>query len=77
MINPLYQEAMGRINFNDPAQMLASLRQNPVLFALKCNCNIPQNIPLNPTSITQYLLNSGQIPQSRYDMVMQMIRSYM
>lgn len=77
MSNPIYQEAMAQLNFGDPMQMLTSLRQNPVMFALKCNCNIPQNIPLDPTSITQYLLNSGQIPQSRYDMVMQMIRNYM
>lgn len=75
MSNPLYNEMMGSVNQNNPMQMLAQLQSNPVSFLIKRGFNIPQNIGNNPNSITQYLLNSGQISQERYNQTVQMLQN--
>ena len=75
MSNPLYNEMMGSVNQNNPIQMLSQLQSNPVSFLIKRGFNIPQNIGNNPNSITQYLLNSGQISQERYNQTVQMLQN--
>ena len=58
-----------------PAQMnlmqqLQELKQHPASFLQKAGYNIPDGM-VDPTQITQHLLTSGQIPQSRYAQLMQ------
>lgn len=73
MSNPLYQSMVGG---NTPIQMLNDLRSNPIQFLIKRGFNIPNNIPNDPNSITQYLLNSGQVSQARYNEAMRMAQNF-
>lgn len=74
MSNPLYKEMM---NANgNPMQMLNQLRANPIQYILNRGFNLPQNIGNNPNSIIQHLLNSGQVSQSKYNQVMQMVQNF-
>lgn len=75
MSNPLYNEMMGGLNQNNPIQMLTQLRSNPVSFLINRGFNIPQNVGNDPNSITQYLLNSGQISQATYNRTVQMVQN--
>lgn len=74
MSNPLYKEMMNA-NSN-PMQMLNQLRANPIQYILNRGFNLPQNIGNNPNSIIQHLLNSGQVSQSKYNQVMQMVQNF-
>lgn len=74
-MNPLYNEMMGSVNQNNPIQMLSQLQSNPVSFLIKRGFNVPQNIGNDPNSITQYLLNSGQISQNKYNQTVQMVQN--
>lgn len=49
----------------DMNKAFQQFRQNPVEFLLKAKFNIPDNIPKDPASIGQYLLQSGQINQNQ------------
>ena len=74
MINPLYKEMVG--HDNNPIQMLNQLRSNPTQFILQRGFHIPDNIGNNPSSIIQYLLNSGQVSQERYNQAVQMTQNF-
>ena len=57
----------------NPMQVLAQLKQNPADFVSKAGFNVPQGMS-NPQQIINHLMQSGQIPQSRYNQAMQMMR---
>lgn len=50
-----------------------NFKQNPVEYLAKANFKIPDNIPSNPQSIGQYLIQSGQLNQNMIAQAMQMM----
>ena len=67
-------EALGgkaRMPHGNPMQMLSQLRQNPMQFLQRAGMRIPQNLN-DPNQIIQYLMNSGQVSQQRYEQARQM-----
>jgi hypothetical protein len=52
---------------NNIFQMLADIKSNPIKFAMQKGFNMPSNIGNNPNDIIQYLMNSGQVSQERYN----------
>ena len=56
----------------DPGRMLQQLRQNPAAALQSAGLNIPAGMT-NPQQIVQHLLQSGQIPQSRFTQAMSML----
>ena len=77
MSNPLYQEMMNNTGVNNnPIQVLTQLRNDPIQFVLQRGFNIPQNISKDPNSIIQYLLNSGQVSQDKYNRAVQMAQNF-
>ena len=61
---------------NPMMQALKNLRRNPLQFISQKGFNIPQNIGNDPNKIIQHLMNTGQIPQERYNQVMQSIQNF-
>lgn len=57
---------------NQQAQMIAQIKQNPAAFLSRAGLNIPQGMT-DPNAMIQHLVQSGQIPQERYNQVMQMV----
>ena len=57
-------------NRANPMQMLQQLRQNPMQFLRQAGFNVPDNLT-SPNDIIQYLMNSGQISQQRYEQARQ------
>lgn len=70
-MNPLYNATMQ--NSNPFLSTLKALQQNPMQFLAQRKFNIPQNIQNDPNAIIQYLMNTGQISQERYNMASQMV----
>ena len=68
MPNPLYQQLNPQPN--NPIDMLAQFRQNP-LAMLSQKYNIPQGMN-DPNQILQHLLNTNQVTQDQVNRVMQM-----
>lgn len=60
-----------RQNMN-PMQMMNQLRQNPAAVLKQAGLNIPDGMT-NPQQIVNHLLQSGQVPQARYQQAMQMM----
>lgn len=59
----------------DPRQMLGQLKADPVSFMRQLGYNVPDGIDLrNPGSIISALMQSGQVPGSRYQQVMSMMQ---
>lgn len=56
----------------NPMQMLQQLRQNPAAVLRKAGLNIPANLN-DPQQIVQHLMQSGQVPQQRYQQALQMM----
>lgn len=56
----------------NPMQMLNQIRQDPVSVLKQAGMNIPAGMK-DPQQIIQHLLNSGQVPQSRYQQALQMM----
>lgn len=56
----------------NPAQILQQLRSNPVSMLKQAGYSIPDGMN-NPQQMVSYLLQSGQIPQARYQQTMQML----
>lgn len=54
----------------NPMQMLQQLRSNPVSMLKQAGYNIPDGMG-NPQQMVNYLVQSGQIPQSKYQQVIQ------
>ena len=57
----------------NPFQLIEQLRQNPMAMLSK-KYNIPQNMSSDPNEIIQYLMNTGQISQSQYNMANQQLK---
>ena len=55
-----------------PMQMINQLRQNPMSVLSRAGLNIPQGMN-DPNQIIQHLVQSGQVPQERYNQVMRMV----
>ena len=56
-------------------QMISQLRQNPAALLKQAGLNIPSGMN-DPQQIIQHLLNSGQVPQQRYQQIMQMMQMF-
>ena len=75
MANPLYESMKGQsqpqMNF---MQMLQRLKSNPAQFMRDRGVNLPDGVDLNnPQSILNGLMQSGQINNSSYQRLMQMM----
>lgn len=67
MANPFFS-ALGGNNMsgmNNPIRMLQQLKENPMMFLMQRNMNVPQNIANDPNAIIQHLLSTGQINQNQ------------
>ena len=56
-------------------QLISQLRQNPAALLQQAGLNIPSGMN-DPQQIIQHLLNSGQVPQQRYQQIMQMMQMF-
>ena len=59
-------------NNQNPMSMIQQLRQNPMAVLSRAGLNIPQGMN-DPNAIIQHLVQSGQVPQERYNQVMRMV----
>ena len=58
----------------NPQQMMQQLKNDPVAFMKRRGINIPNGVDTtNPQSIINGLIQSGQIGNDRFKMVMQML----
>lgn len=55
--------------------MIAKMQQNPAEFLSGRGFNIPQNLN-NPTEILQYLMNTGQVSQQKYNNAMSIMKQF-
>ncbi len=56
-------------------QLLQQIKSDPEGFMKSCNINVPQGINLHdPNAIISSLMQSGQIPNSRYQQAMRMLQ---
>lgn len=60
----------------NPQQMMQAIKNNPVSFLKERGFNIPGNMT-DPRSITNYLLQSGQIGGQRMQMAQQVLQRMM
>ena len=78
MSNPLFsilngsQGGVSPQGYNNPMQMLQALRNDPVGLLRGRGLNIPDGMT-NPQQIINHLLQSGQVPQGRYQQALQMM----
>ena len=56
----------------NPVQMLQQLRSNPIGMLKQAGYSVPDGMN-NPQQMVNYLLQSGQIPQARYQQAVQML----
>ena len=71
MSNPLFNALNGgRQMPQNPMQMLSALKSDPIGFIRARGLNIPDGMN-NPQQIVQHLLQSGQVPNARYQQVLQ------
>ena len=75
MANPVFDALKGGAPNApmNPMQMLNALKSDPVSVLRSRGLNIPDGMN-NPNQIIQHLLQSGQIPQTRYQQAMQMMQ---
>jgi len=75
MANPVFDALKGGAPSApmNPVQMLNALRNDPVGILRSRGLNIPDGMN-NPNQIIQHLLQSGQVPQARYQQAMQMMQ---
>lgn len=77
MYNNPYLQAMRpqmqqRMN---PFQMMQGLRSDPAGFLQRAGLNIPAGLN-DPQQIVQHLMQSGQVPQQRFQQLMQMMQGF-
>lgn len=56
-------------------EQLNKIVKDPVGYVAQCGLNVPQNIN-TPDGIIQYLMNTGQISQQRYNQVMSFAKQF-
>ena len=71
MANPLFSMLGGQ----NPMQMLAQLKQNPLSLLQKVGFNIPTNLN-NPQQIVEHLTKTGQINQAQLNQAQQMAQMF-
>lgn len=57
-------------------EQLNKIMKDPVGYVAQCGLNVPQNIN-SPNDIIQYLMNTGQISQQKYNQAMSLTRRFM
>lgn len=62
-------------NRMNPMQMLQMIQQNPAQVLGRAGLNIPTDLT-NPNDIIQYLMNSGQVSQERYNQARQIVARF-
>ena len=72
IFDKLSQNAPTMRQNTNPMQMMQQLRQNPAAVLKQAGLNIPDGMT-NPQQIVNHLLQSGQVPQARYQQAMQMM----
>lgn len=76
MSNPLFQQIGGQqATPMNPAQLVQQIKSDPAGMLRQKGLTIPAGMN-NPQQIVQYLLNSGQVPQARYQQAMQMAAQF-
>ena len=65
----------GQQNQQNPAQVLQQIKNNPAEFLKQAGFTVPEGVN-NPQQIITHLLQSGQVQQSRYAQVMQMMAQF-
>ena len=55
-----------------PMQMIQQLQQNPAGMLQRAGLSIPAGMT-DPQQMIQHLMQSGQVPQQRYQQIMQMM----
>lgn len=68
----IYDQLGNKPTAMNPMQMLSQIKQNPAAVLKQAGLNIPQGMN-NPQQIIQHLLQTGQVPQNRYQQAMQMM----
>lgn len=69
---PAQQIGQGQIN---PTQMIQQLRSNPVGMLKQAGLSVPDGMT-DPNKIINHLLQSGQVPQGRYQQALQMLSRF-
>lgn len=69
----LFDSLGGRPQQMNPMQAMQQLRNNPVAMLRQRGMNVPDGMT-DPQQIVQHLVNSGQIPNSRLQQILQMMR---
>lgn len=57
-------------------EQLNRIMKNPGEYVAQCGLNVPQNIK-GPNDIIQYLMNTGQISQQKYNQAVSMAKMFM
>jgi len=57
-------------------EQLNKIIKDPVGYVAQCGLKVPQNIN-TPDGIIQYLLNTGQISQQKYNQAMSLAKRFM
>lgn len=76
MSNPLFEQLGGRQaapQQMNPQQMVQQIKSNPAAMLQQRGLNIPGGMN-DPQQIANYLIQSGQIPQSRLTWAIQMMQ---
>lgn len=68
----IYDQLGNKPTVMNPMQMLSQIKQNPSAVLKQAGLNIPQGMN-NPQQIIQHLIQTGQVPQNRYQQAMQMM----
>lgn len=73
-MSDLFNSLDKRPQMQNPQQMMQQLKNDPVAFMKRRGINIPNGVDTtNPQSIINGLIQSGQIGNDRFKMVMQML----
>lgn len=74
MSNPLFQQIGGQQAAPmNPAQLVQQIKSDPAGMLRQKGLTIPAGMN-NPQQIVRHLLQSGQVPQARYQQIMQMMQ---
>lgn len=65
-------EQLGQAQMTNPMQMLSRLRSDPSGVLKQMGLSIPAGMN-DPRQIIQHLVQSGQIPQARYNQALNML----
>lgn len=79
MPNPFYEalgQSAGNVAMPNLFAMLQQFKTNPIAFIAQKKLNLGPNVNVHdPNAMLSYLVNSGQVPQSRVDWAKQQLSS--